>query len=59
MLKVCFSYDAQCNRIGKIVEFNSGLKNYIWYVRGAQGNVMAAYEANGIADYYHADVASA
>ncbi|MBL7737442.1 MAG: hypothetical protein JNL51_18430, partial [Chitinophagaceae bacterium] len=45
--KIRFSYDAQGNRIGKIVELNSGAKSYIWYVRDAQGNMMATYEASG------------
>lgn len=45
--KIRFNYDAQGNRIGKIVELNSGAKSYIWYVRDAQGNMMATYEASG------------
>ena len=45
--KIRFSYDAQGNRIGKVVELNSGLKSYIWYVRDAQGNTLATYESSG------------
>ena len=45
--KISFSYDAQGNRISKIVQLSSGIKNYIWYVRDAQGNVMATYESSG------------
>jgi RHS repeat-associated protein len=43
-----FTYDAQGNRIGKLVE-NAGTnyKKYEWYVRDAQGNTMAIYVGDG------------
>lgn len=47
--KIFYSYDAQGNRIGKVVQKNNGIKSYTWYVRDAQGNVMATYSSGGSA----------
>ncbi|MGN6419487.1 MAG: RHS repeat-associated core domain-containing protein [Pseudobacter sp.] len=40
--EIRYTYDASGNRISKSVE-KSGRKNITWYVRDAQGNVMATY----------------
>jgi RHS repeat-associated protein len=40
--EIRYSYDAAGNRISKIVEKNNQ-KSITWYVRDAQGNVMATY----------------
>ncbi len=49
--KITYQYDAMGNRIGKIVErFGTTTRNFTWYVRDAQGNVMAVYNASGSAN---------
>ena len=45
--RILYSYDPQGNRISKLVERSTGDKKYTWYVRDAQGNVMATYTATG------------
>lgn len=46
--KVSYTYDAQGNRISKVVEHSgTSSKDYTWYVRDAQGNVMSTYGASG------------
>jgi RHS repeat-associated protein len=45
--RIKYAYDVQGNRISKIVENNNGVKNYTWYVRDAQGNVLSIYESMG------------
>jgi RHS repeat-associated protein len=47
--KIYYNYDAAGNRIGKRVEKNTAASatttnDFTWYVRDAQGNVMATYE---------------
>jgi RHS repeat-associated protein len=44
--KITYSYDAQGNRISSVIE-KSGTddKDYTWYVRDAQGNTIAVYQA--------------
>jgi RHS repeat-associated protein len=42
-----YSYDASGNRISKAVEDSAGAVKYTWYVRDAQGNVMATYNSAG------------
>jgi len=44
-----FTYDAQGNRISKVVEKNTGINTYTWYVRDAQGNVLTTYSSSGSA----------
>lgn len=41
--KLKFYYDATGNRVGKVVYSNSGQATKTWYVRDAQGNIMATY----------------
>jgi len=41
--KLKFYYDATGNRVGKMDYKNSGATIKTWYVRDAQGNIMAAY----------------
>jgi RHS repeat-associated protein len=41
-----YAYDAQGNRIGKITDAG-GEKQYTWYVRDAQGNIITTYSATG------------
>jgi RHS repeat-associated protein len=41
-----YTYDASGNRISQIVT-TGGTKNYTWYVRDAQGNMLATYTAEG------------
>lgn len=43
-----YYYDPSGNRTGMAVLYNpSSYNEYTWYVRDAQGNVMAVYKANG------------
>ena len=44
---IFYTYDPSGNRISKLVQRSSGDKNYTWYERDAQGNVMATYTAKG------------
>lgn len=44
--KISFTYDASGNRISKISDQN-GTKQYTWYVRDAQGNLLTTYTASG------------
>jgi RHS repeat-associated protein len=44
--KISYTYDAGGNRISKKVEASDNIFR-TWYVRDAQGNVMATYTANG------------
>jgi RHS repeat-associated protein len=48
--KISYTYDASGNRISKTVQKNNGSKTYTWYVRDAQGNVMATYSSHGSAE---------
>jgi RHS repeat-associated protein len=41
-----YTYDASGNRIGKAVQVGAGAVKSTWYVRDANGNVMAVYENN-------------
>lgn len=41
-----YTYDAQGNRIGKITDAG-GEKQYTWYVRDGQGNIITTYAATG------------
>lgn len=41
-----YTYDAQGNRISKVFDLG-GQKKYTWYVRDAQGNLLATYNADG------------
>jgi RHS repeat-associated protein len=48
LTRIVFTYDAQGNRIGKTTEYaGNNYKQYDWYVRDAQGNVIAIYSGNG------------
>ena len=42
-----FTYDAQGNRISKVVDKNNGISTCTWYVRDAQGNVLTTYSSSG------------
>ena len=47
-----YYYDPSGNRVGQAIQHNTGLSayfNYLWYVRDAQGNVMAVYRLNNAA----------
>ncbi|WP_162915796.1 LamG-like jellyroll fold domain-containing protein [Paraflavitalea soli] len=49
--RIAYSYDAQGNRISKVVEkAGSTVKDFTWYVRDAQGNLVATYKASGSVD---------
>jgi RHS repeat-associated protein len=45
--KISYTYDASGNCVSKTVLKNNGSKTYTWYVRDAQGNVMATYSSHG------------
>ncbi|NII28603.1 hypothetical protein HB364_26200 [Pseudoflavitalea sp. X16] len=49
--RIRYTYDAQGNRIGKVVErAGTAVKEFTWYVRDAQGNIITTYRANGNVD---------
>ncbi|WP_315819572.1 RHS repeat-associated core domain-containing protein [Paraflavitalea speifideaquila] len=49
--RISYSYDVQGNRISKVVEkAGSTVKDFTWYVRDAQGNLVATYKASGSVD---------
>jgi RHS repeat-associated protein len=48
VMKIRYTYDAQGNRIGQVVEKSTPdgvTRGYTWYVRDGQGNVMGVYRA--------------
>ena len=48
---IYYNYDPSGNRVGQFQRHNSGVNafyNYIWYVRDAQGNVLAVYKVNQV-----------
>ena len=46
--KITYTYDANGNRIGQVIEKNgTSTKDYVSYVRDAQGNILAVYKASG------------
>ncbi|WP_315823677.1 hypothetical protein [Paraflavitalea speifideaquila] len=48
--RIRYSYDAQGNRISKVVEkAGTTVREFTWYVRDAQGNMIASYKATGMA----------
>jgi RHS repeat-associated protein len=47
--RINYSYDAQGNRVSKMVQKNNGINTYTWYVRDAQGNVLTTYSSSGSA----------
>lgn len=49
--RIRYSYDASGNRISKVVEkAGTTVKDYTWYVRDAQGNLISTYKASGNVD---------
>jgi RHS repeat-associated protein len=47
-----YYYDPSGNRVGQAIQHNTGPSayfNYLWYVRDAQGNVLAVYRLNNAA----------
>ncbi len=42
--EIIYHYDPSGNRVGKTFWINSGTGRHQWYVRDAQGNVMAVYD---------------
>src|SRR5690606_38731755 len=47
-----YYYDPSGNRVGQAIQHNTGPSayfNYLWYVRDAQGNVLAVYKLNNAA----------
>jgi RHS repeat-associated protein len=51
MTDLQYTYDAQGNRISKMVTNSSGPIVYTWYARDAQGNVMSTYTSSGTGAY--------
>lgn len=47
-----YTYDAAANRISKRVQKGTTSVDYTWYVRDAQGNVMATYTSTGTGTNY-------
>jgi hypothetical protein len=45
--RISYTYDASGNRISKLVETRQRPDQHTWYVRDAQGNVMAVYTRSG------------
>ncbi|MHA4845778.1 RHS repeat-associated core domain-containing protein [Flavitalea antarctica] len=46
--KIVYTYDAQGNRISSVTtKSNTTNRDYVWYVRDAQGNAIGVYKATG------------
>jgi RHS repeat-associated protein len=49
--RIQYTYDAQGNRISKVTEkAGTTVKEFTWYVRDAQGNIISTYKASGSVD---------